>query len=532
MLEYTALLYAQRLLDQGLLRPLTPGDKNEIEGNVNGIITFVQEAIHGTRSPARTETARPEAPEPMPAEEMEYIEYEETYPEEETLPAQVEEAEATVEEEAELIGWTEEAHERLLSDLRQQLIQEGQHRGLLGVDYFLGYLEQQLEEKLEQARVSEADLSNRIEVLQNQLNSIRYPVVANLLNFWPFDMLFVSNVRRSVRQERVAISNEINRLRYRLGHMRHEKVVWDRLVPMMGRLRSEVSRRIQDMDIVRGKGITEARARFFRVTRQARRDSVYELTSYAVDDQFIVGQFAEDNWQRLLINEIPDSLEALIGNPYIFQLRIGVAEHRRMDESVYGRILQLESALPTAPEQLISWLEIYEYLMDHSSRVVGQAIPEVEFHLTRILAANRALLEERIKQLFARCYPFWRYDLDKGGFDEQDLEQTLLVGVDDSARNRRLYDDIFRDYGEFERVSTGDPLRIDACNIHHGLPLPYLENMRELYRHYWEFLTRGPIHLRPEWRDLPEVVLPMEQELVELSGDGRSHIGSPLPTKA
>lgn len=120
----------------------------------------------------------------------------------------------------------------------------------------------------------------------------------------------------------------------------------------------------------------------------------------------------------------------------------------------------------------------------------------------------------RIDQIFQRLAPHATVDGDTYPYSEANEEHTRLIGVPfdlerETGDASRTFRQAMRGYSQFEWVETGDPDRIDACHIVHGLPLSQLESMPELYSQYWsrEFVRRV-LHIRPEWENLPEVYVP------------------------
>ncbi|GAB4562214.1 MAG: hypothetical protein Kow0047_10130 [Anaerolineae bacterium] len=502
MLEYAALKYTDRLLDLGLLRELEPDDRNELTQEAEAVIRYVQDAVTGRRqqaTPAPTVVASDEEGEE--ADELEALADEEEIEEED---------EGWEEEEGPQSPgqWKESDYERLLEDLQDQIHQIARQYGLRGVHFFLDAFHNALTAQQAQARDDEDNLTRRIETIETNLARVRDPLIVNLLSFWPFDMLFVDNLKRATRRERAILSEQMMRLSRARSRVQTMYGIWTRLIPVIEALRWEVENRIGDLEAAREKGVVEPLGMFFRLGSESTWENAYALTSDAVDDRYIVNDFERRNWERVLVHRLETSLDQLIEDPFIFRVEIETTEQRTFGQVTYAKSLRLRSHLPDREDQPLTWFDIRDRLLHHSRHeVVERAIAPEEFHFSRILATNRAMLQERVKQLFARCHPFWRFDLDRGGLDEQDLEHTILVGVDDAIRHMKLYDDLLRDYSEYERVSTGDPLRIDACRISHGLPIMYVENIEVLQRHYREFLERSPVHLQVEWKDLPEIVL-------------------------
>ncbi|MEA3337296.1 MAG: tubulin-like doman-containing protein [Chloroflexota bacterium] len=527
MREYCALQYAARLLDQGLLRELTPADMNSLEGRADALTLQLDDVLHHRHAAAGGQTT-PVDPGSAPQEAWDE---EEEWDDSATSPSspweeEVDEPQAA----ADAAQWSPESFHRLLDELQAEIHDAARRYGLRGALFFASALHRLNTARQQASRADEEALIQRIETVENRLRQVRDPAIVNLLGFWPFDMLFVNNLKRATQQERMVLSDHLGQLQYDLRMEQAAKGVWSRLLPVFDGMEGSIEGRIGEAETARNKGITEGMRLFFRLRRQAEQETIYDLTSDAVDEAYITDEFEPDNWRRILAHRLEDSLDNLVGDPLIFQVQVTLAERRTLLESSFSETLSLRTdagqVLGEAESRPLSWLDMHEYLMAHSRRVVDHAIPVEEFRLERILAANRAMLGERFKQLFSRCHPFWRYDLDKGGFDEQDLEHTILVGVDDDLRHVKLYDGLLRDYAEYERVSTGDPTRIDACRIEHGLPITYLEAMSDYFRHYLDFIKRGPLHLDSSWRNLPDIVLQGD-----LQGNGKLIVEDLTPTE-
>jgi hypothetical protein len=59
-------------------------------------------------------------------------------------------------------------------------------------------------------------------------------------------------------------------------------------------------------------------------------------------------------------------------------------------------------------------------------------------------------------------------------------------------------------------VPTGDPTRMDAVWIVHGLPVSLLERLEEFraqYENSLDFPNRDEFHLNPQWSVLPDITL-------------------------
>jgi hypothetical protein len=117
----------------------------------------------------------------------------------------------------------------------------------------------------------------------------------------------------------------------------------------------------------------------------------------------------------------------------------------------------------------------------------------------------------RVRQLFDRMAPHLAVDGDTYPYSEADEEHIRLVatpaGMDDETNPG--FRQALRGYDNFEWVPTGDPNRIDAVHIVHGLPLLQLSSMPELYRQYMSGgFDRHALHVQPSWVGFPEVYVP------------------------
>ena len=59
-------------------------------------------------------------------------------------------------------------------------------------------------------------------------------------------------------------------------------------------------------------------------------------------------------------------------------------------------------------------------------------------------------------------------------------------------------------------IPTGDPTRMDAVWIVHGLPVSLLERLEEFraqYENSLDFPNRDEFHLNPQWSALPDITL-------------------------
>jgi len=117
----------------------------------------------------------------------------------------------------------------------------------------------------------------------------------------------------------------------------------------------------------------------------------------------------------------------------------------------------------------------------------------------------------RARQLFDRMAPHLAVDGDTYPYSEADEEHIRLVATPSALEDETNagFRQALRGYDNFEWVPTGDPNRIDACHIVHGLPLLQLSSMPELYRQYMSGgFDRRALHVQPSWAGFPEVYVP------------------------
>ena len=223
-------------------------------------------------------------------------------------------------------GWNEASYERLLIDLRDQVHQTARRYGLRGALYFCDTLAQTLQAQREQTREDEENLTKRIEAVETNLARVRDPFIVNLLGFWPFDMLFVDNLKRATRRERALLSEQMARLGRARQRVRILHDIWSRLAPVMEQLRWEIENRIGDVEAAREKGVVEPLGLFFRTGAHTNWENAYALSSEAVDERYIINDFDRRNWDRILVHRLDESLDRLAEDPFIFLVDVETSE--------------------------------------------------------------------------------------------------------------------------------------------------------------------------------------------------------------
>jgi hypothetical protein len=81
-------------------------------------------------------------------------------------------------------------------------------------------------------------------------------------------------------------------------------------------------------------------------------------------------------------------------------------------------------------------------------------------------------------------------------------------------------------------VPTGDPTRMDAVWIVHGLPVSLLERLEEFraqYENSLDFPIREEFHLNPNWATLPDITLSDPSQPVPVILNPTPTTRAPLP---
>ncbi|MDQ3250137.1 MAG: hypothetical protein M3Q45_13135, partial [Chloroflexota bacterium] len=122
--------------------------------------------------------------------------------------------------------------------------------------------------------------------------------------------------------------------------------------------------------------------------------------------------------------------------------------------------------------------------------------------------------DNRIHQWLDRLNPYIRWDADRYSFHESNLEHIRLAAVPTSRRDDPNLAAATVGQEDIKWVPTGDPLRMVAVWIVHGLPVSLLEGIEEYraqYENSFDFPVREEFHLDPSWVDLPEVTPELDE---------------------
>jgi hypothetical protein len=116
--------------------------------------------------------------------------------------------------------------------------------------------------------------------------------------------------------------------------------------------------------------------------------------------------------------------------------------------------------------------------------------------------------DNRIHQWLDRLTPYIRWDADRFSFHESNLEHIRLAAVPTNRQDDPNLMAATVGQEDFRWIPTGDPTRMDAVWIVHGLPVTLLERLDEFraqYENNLDFPNREEFHLNPSWAKFPEI---------------------------
>jgi hypothetical protein len=122
--------------------------------------------------------------------------------------------------------------------------------------------------------------------------------------------------------------------------------------------------------------------------------------------------------------------------------------------------------------------------------------------------ASRPLPHNRIHQWLDRLNPYIRWDSDRFSFHDADLEHIRLAATPGSREDDPDLATAMIGQENIKWVPTGDPSRMDAVWIVHGLPVTLLDRLDEFraqYENVHDFPVGEEFHLNPAWVNLPEI---------------------------
>jgi hypothetical protein len=125
--------------------------------------------------------------------------------------------------------------------------------------------------------------------------------------------------------------------------------------------------------------------------------------------------------------------------------------------------------------------------------------------------------DNRIHQWLDRLHPYIRWDADRYSFHESNLEHIRLAAVPVSRQESAHFTAATVGQEDIKWIPTGDPMRMDAVWIVHGLPVTLLDRLDEFraqYENNFDFPIREEFHLNPEWVHLPDITPAQESRNV------------------
>ena len=483
MQEYCELRYAGEIIREVLLRELTPDDRNQLNADALLTLRRLERLVAGDSGESEQE------------EEVEE-----------------EEEGAWVEEGASSPTITSGRQRRIapLEQCRQDLNRVIQEHGLPGAIHFLEVTTEGINGWVNRTRGQVSSLADQLERNTARRNNRETspPRLAALSNV-PLLSVFVRPLVRRYRNELAALRRAIDATEGNLTHATRQRDGWARLQDVLKPLPGQLNGRA---DLLRGvleQQIERDIKRLFSTNRPTDQ-SPFEMFTILLGRAYIE-QKLFPSLRTSLGQQLEVDARILLGRREICQVQQVTARHQTAGTDRFETILQV---VPVDQVKLALTIESVARQtvrphLDHSH-------PEL-LQIRNILRTGGSRIRTRLRDLFTRCQPFWRYDLDIGGHSETDMEEIVYAGV--AEKDNRDWGYLLRDYGGFELAETDDPTRIDACRVVHGLPVEYLESLPDMKSRYDRFVREcsGPLHLDGRWEpdgqdSLGEIVLDLPGE--------------------
>lgn len=469
MLEYLDLTYARQLVTQGLLRELSPEDENQIGAEVQAALGRLRGMV------VRSGAGSGEGP-------LDDEEYDEEAIEE-GVPSHVQPGRSRI---------------APLEQLMQEVNGLAQRYGLRGAFHFTRRLGEEVGSRLQEAKRAVTRQKSDIEGIGQDLRRLRMSQPWYVRwNVWPLSLL-TGAATRAHRQQVATLERRERELEGQLEELMARRDGWDRLDASIGPLAGPIEGRIQAIKRIEDSVIRLDMKRLFE-SRLLTDQPPYEMLTMVLGEKYIRERLTQEVASGGLNQRFGEDVRQLLQDPLVCQVRLEVSS---VPEAGTGRYPTTLALAPCYAGKLENTLK------QVAARAVHETTPPELFHVRRILETPDTGFQTRLRDLFTRCQPFWRYDLDAGGLSENDLEQVVLSGVAESDDRSWTY--LLRDFPDFQVVETDDPTRIDACRIEHGLPIQYLGVLGQLKSKYDEFLSEhaGPMQLDARWEPGQDDALP------------------------
>jgi hypothetical protein len=197
--------------------------------------------------------------------------------------------------------------------------------------------------------------------------------------------------------------------------------------------------------------------------------------------------------------------------------------YRRAASAVGGN--DWNSALMPLYAQLVQGMHVLapEHIYNHCATVMADNSTLLErvqksVDINHIITQQRGEEVERLRQRpdnrihqwLDRLNPYIRWDADRFSFHESNLEHIRLAATPTSRQEDPALAAATVGQEDIRWIPTGDPTRMDAVWIVHGLPVSLLERLEEFraqYENSLDFPNREEFHLNPQWSALPDITL-------------------------
>lgn len=474
MLEYCELKYADSLIRRGLLRKLTPDERNQLNADATQSFGRLQDIITG---------------------------------ETEGVAEEAWEEEAWGEEEEDLTTSSMPGSRRSgapLEQFQQEFNQIIQRYGLRGALHFAERLAAALDTRVEQTRQLAATRAEEFQQATERLNArrVRAPGLLRRVVGWLVSPI-AGPPMRAHQRELAALQRLEADARRRMDDAIQQRNGWVRLQTALDPLADQLRGRVKLAENVRYQQVAMDMRRLFDTARPTDQRP-YEMFTLVLGREYIEEELYPAVLQSGLDRRIRSDAAELLTHPEVCAVHAVTSEQPAPGTAEYETILEVA---PTDQARLAAAVE------DVARQSARAYIHPEQFHIRSILQTHNTDIQTRLRDLFTRCQPFWRYDLDIGGYSESDLEEIVFAGV--YQKDHRNWKYLLRDFPEFKPVETDDPTRIDACRVVHGLPIEYLESLPDMKAKYDRFFQEhtGPLQLDQRWEPGGSAALP------ELTGE-------------
>lgn len=473
---YGQLKYAQALISDGLLRALTPEELNQLGADVTAGMGHIAALVSGGNAGGDDE------------EESE-----------EETPA-ITSGQAAV---------------GPLEQLVQELNRAAATHGLRGAQEYLKRILSAIADSAKTARAQVAQKDRDATAINARLRQmeVNRPWQERFL-VGPLT-IFAAGALRRRRQTEATLRRTARTAQGELQQLIGLRDQWNQLEKSLGPIAGQIEERIRQVEHVRDMLIAPD---INRVTSASGipDQRPYEMLTVLLGDGLVRDTLWPDITRRPVYGtQLTLDAQAFARDPALCHFELVLASVKAAGSEEFPRQVTLT---PTSTETLAHMVEAT------ASKAIANLVQTEEYHIKHMLASRESQIQAQMHDLFNRCQPFWRYDLDQGGLSESSLEELVLVGVQGQADHDRTWAYMLRDHPEFLLVETNDPTRVEACRIQHGLPVRYLSGLADYRQRYLDYLERraGPLQLSGAWEpDGGEPLPDLLDSHRQAAGDGR-----------